>query len=121
MAKNNKRDEGVFLEDILDCIIKLEEYVEDVTEDVFEANSEKQDAVIRRIEIIGEAAKNISERTRVKYNTVPWKEMAGMRDIVVHQYFGISTELIWRVATLEIPELKDKIIDVLNDFESLFL
>jgi len=117
MAKKSKRDELVYIEDILKCIDKLEEYVSDITEEQFEANSEKQDAVIRRIEIIGEAAKNISKETREHYNTIPWKEMAGMRDIVIHQYFGVSSELIWRVATSEIPELKDTIYKILKDFQ----
>ena len=74
MAK--KRDELVFLEDILDCIVKIEAYTADLTEKEFEDNTEKQDAVIRRIEIIGEAVKNISEETRAKKTNIPWREMA---------------------------------------------
>ncbi len=114
MAKK-KRDELVFLEDILECIERIEGYVEGISEREFEYNSEKQDAVIRRIEIIGEAVKNISSATREKYPDIPWREIAGMRDIIVHQYFGITTGLVWRVAISDIPHLKPKISKIISE------
>lgn len=114
MAKN-KRDELVFLEDILDCIERIEQYTERLTEKEFEDNTEKQDAVIRRIEIIGEAVKNLSQKTRDRYANIPWREIAGMRDVVIHQYFGVTIGLVWRVATIDIPNLKEKIEIIIND------
>lgn len=85
-----KRNDSVFIEDIIDCIRKIEGYLQDTSEREFESNFEKQDAVIRRIEIIGEAVKNVSRSTKESFVDIPWKEMAGMRDIVIHQYFGSS-------------------------------
>lgn len=110
-----KRDELVFLEDILECINKLTEYTENVSEAEFEKNIEKQDAIIRRIEIIGEAVKRISIGTREVYPQIPWREMAGMRDVVVHEYFGVSIEMVWRVATVDIHELRPEIEKIIRE------
>lgn len=117
MAKK-KRDDLVSLDDILDSIEKIEGYVLGMSEREFELNSEKQDAVIRRIEIIGEAVKNLSEKTREKYADIQWRQIAGMRDVVIHQYFGVTIGLVWRVATSEIPALKEKIQQIKDDLEN---
>lgn len=114
MAKK-LRDEIVFLEDILECIDKIADYISNVNEKEFKYNHEKQDAVIRRIEIIGEAVKRISKNTKEDYPNVPWREMAGMRDVVVHGYFGVTIELVWRVATKDIPELRELIEKIIMD------
>ena len=117
MAEKAKRDELVFLQDILDCIGKIEQYVEGLSEVEFEQNLEKQDAVIRRIEVMGEAVKNLSSDTRQKYPEIPWRSFAGMRDILIHQYFGVTLETVWQAATVEIPDLKDRIIQILKEVE----
>jgi uncharacterized protein with HEPN domain len=115
MAKN--RDELVFLEDILVSIIKIIEYIDGFTEEDFLKNTEKQDAVIRRIEIIGEAVKNLSNETKLKYPNIKWREIAGMRDVVIHQYFGVSISMIWQVAMFEVKNLKDKIEQIIRELE----
>lgn len=94
MAEKDKRDELVFFEDILECIEKIETYTNGLSEKEFETNSEKQDAVIRRIEVIGEAVKNISKETKKKYADIKWREIAGMRDVVIHQYFGVTIGMV---------------------------
>ncbi len=114
---NKKRDELVFLEDTIHSIKKIEEYVKNISEQDFKINTEKQDAVIRRIEIIGEAVKNISIETREKYTNIPWRDIAGMRDVVIHQYFGVSIGMVWKVATSEIPDLKIKLQEILHKLD----
>lgn len=109
MGKSKKRNELVFFDDILESIFKIQEYIKEVDEQAFAQNSEKQDAVIRRLEIIGEAVKSISSETREKYPQVRWREIAGMRDIIVHQYFGVSIELIWRFAQTDLIALREEI------------
>lgn len=116
MAKKD-RDDSVFLGDIIECIEMIERYIQNSSEKEFEDNSEKQDAVIRRIEIIGEAVKNISKKTRDKHPSIPWKEIAGMRDVVIHQYFGVTISLVWRVATSDLMLLKDKFQAVMDGLD----
>lgn len=113
----NEKDDIVFLQDILDSIIQIEKYVQNVSETEFENNLEKQDAVIRRLEIIGEAVKGVSQELRNQTPNLPWREMAGMRDVVIHQYFGVSIRLIWRVTQKEIPILKLSIIEIIELLE----
>jgi len=113
-----KRDNRILLADILDSIEKIEQYSIDIEEHEFRENSEKQDAVIRRIEIIGEAVKHLSTDLTDKYSHIPWRQIAGMRDILIHNYFGVSTGLVWRVVKQEIPTLKQQLREVLRDLDS---
>ena len=96
----------LYLHDILESIEKIEEYVRNVGANDFFSNQEKQDTVIRRIEIIGEASKNIPEDIKRHYPDVPWRQIVGMRDIAIHHYFGVTPELIWQVAVKDVVELK---------------
>jgi uncharacterized protein with HEPN domain len=110
-----KRDTRVFLEDILESIEKIEEYTTDVNEEEFYENTFVQDAVIRRLEVIGEAVKNIPDDFRVKYPDIPWRQIAGMRDVLIHAYFGVNLRRVWKVIKEDIPELKLKILKILED------
>lgn len=112
-----KRDEILFLEEIYESIDLIGRYVSGLTEKEFEENIEKQDAVLRRIEIIGEAVKNLSNTTRTQYPDIPWKEMAGMRDVVIHQYFGVTLGMIWRVATSDLILLKEKMSTIIDELK----
>ncbi|MDP0995627.1 HepT-like ribonuclease domain-containing protein, partial [Klebsiella pneumoniae] len=82
---------------------------EGVTESEFMRSSSLQDMIARRIEIIGEAVKNLPEDLKREHPEIPWRDIAGLRDIVVHQYFGLDLELIWDVVEKDIPQLKPKI------------
>ena len=111
----NKRKPDVYLQDILESIQQIEEYLDGVNENEFYQNSEKQDAVLRRLEIIGEAVKHISDDIRDEYDEVPWRKIAGMRDIIIHEYFGVTLSMIWVVAQRDLPDLKSKIQDIINN------
>ncbi|OGF64840.1 hypothetical protein A2Z53_02505 [Candidatus Giovannonibacteria bacterium RIFCSPHIGHO2_02_42_15] len=103
----------IFLEDILESIIRIEKYVKGKTKKEFLDNYEKQDAIIKRLEIIGEAVKNISPEIKKKHPEIPWKDMAGMRDILVHEYFGVIMDRVWDTAKNDIPKLKKQIKELL--------
>ena len=110
----NKRSLLLYMEDILVSIQNIENYVNDITEQEFRTNQEKQDAVIRRLEIIGEAVKKIPENIRGKYTEVPWRQISGMRDVVIHEYFGVSSPLIYKTATSDLSLLKEAIIKLIE-------
>ena len=89
-------------------------YTQNLDEHDFYNSEEKQDAVIRRLEIIGEAAKKISQQTRDAYPNIPWKEMSGMRDVLIHEYFGVSPSIVWNVIRNELNHLLPTLKEVLE-------
>lgn len=107
-----KRDE-IYLQHILECIMTIEEYTHE-GQQVFYESKIIQDAVIRNLEVIGEAAKRISKQLTEQYSQMPWREMAGMRDVLIHDYFGVDIGIVWNVVENELPELKIFLIDILN-------
>ena len=93
------------LQDILKAAQLIASYVQGVTETVFKADIQKQDAIIRRIEIIGEAAVHLSEETRRAIPGLPFRKMRGMRNIVAHDYANVDLKIVWEVATVHVPEV----------------
>jgi uncharacterized protein with HEPN domain len=83
-----------------------------ITEEEFYKNYQTQDAVIRRLEIIGEAVKNIPHEFREKYPKIPWKKVAGLRDVLIHGYFGVNLRRVWKTIVKDLPELKEEIMKV---------
>lgn len=109
-----RRDWGIFIDDILGSIEKLERYTEGKT---FEEFSHNEDAVIRNFEIIGEAARNISEEIKGKYPFVEWKEMLGFRNVLIHDYFRIEGESVWDTVQNNIPILKKHVPEMKSNYE----
>ena len=93
------------LRDILDAAKLIASYVKDTSEADFRANTEKQDAVIRRLEIIGEATSHLSDTTRQAISELPFRKMRGMRNIVAHDYANVDLKIVWEVATVHVPEV----------------
>lgn len=110
-----KKDERVFIEHILECIELIERYTQNKTKKEFFNSVQLQDSIIRRIEIIGEAVKNIPEDLKKRYPNIPWKNIGSMRDILIHEYFGIDLKLTWEVVKRDIPILKKKMLNIKQD------
>ena len=103
------RDYKAYLKDILEAIDRIESYITNFTFDDFSESRLYQDAIVRNLEIIGEAVKRLPEKIIDKYPEIEWKKIAGLRDILIHAYFGIDTEIVWDVVKNKIPELKVQI------------
>jgi uncharacterized protein with HEPN domain len=110
-----RRNMKLYLQDIWESILAIEEYSHGLSEDEFYSNRQVQDAIIRRLEIIGEAAKNIDKDLRDKHPQIPWKRLAGMRDIIAHEYFGVKLDRVWDVIRKDLSELKEKIRTVMEE------
>jgi len=95
-----------YLKDILDAINDIENFIKDIDYKKFQSDHMCRNAVVRSLEIIGEASRSIPEELRNQYKDIPWKRMAGMRDKLIHGYFGVDYESVWAVATERISEIK---------------
>lgn len=107
------KDDRVYLLHIRDAIDAVLSYTADGRQS-FIADRKTQDAVVRNLEIIGEAAKRVSEPTRQGHGDVPWKRIAGMRDKMIHEYFGVNLNLVWEVVEGQLPSLRVRIEAILS-------
>ena len=104
-----KRDYKLYINDIKESISQIEKYIQNISQEDFEKNKLVQDAVVRRLEIIGEASRNIPRSLKERNKHVPWIQMSQFRDFIVHSYFEASLKRIWKSATEEIKIVKESI------------
>ncbi len=109
------REYGLYLEDIIEAMESIGVFIEGMDFEQFRADDKTFSAVVRKLEIVGEATKHIPDSVRKKYPLVPWKEMAGMRDRLIHAYFGVDDKLLWRVVTARIPKIQPLIQNSLEE------
>lgn len=110
-----KRDVSIYIKDIFENMERAEKFVQDMSYEDFAKDEKTNYAVIRCIEIMGEAAKHIPELVRQRYSEIPWKDIAGMRDKGIHFYFGVNVERVWLVVKEDIPQIKPYIKKILED------
>jgi uncharacterized protein with HEPN domain len=110
-----KHDDSAYLQHMLDAMDSVGTYLKGLDEAKFRGNALVQDAVIRRIGIIGEAAKRVSPTIRNRHDDIPWQDIAGMRDKLVHDYFGVDIGTVWLTATRDIPALRSRIVVILEE------
>ncbi|SRR3989338_10717466 len=108
----NKKDAMIFLEHILESINDIESFSHDVSKEELGKNREKLNAIVRSIEIIGEAAKNIPNPFKKEHPKVAWKEIVGVRDVLIHHYFGIDLNILWEIIKKDIPILKKQVLEI---------
>jgi uncharacterized protein with HEPN domain len=104
----------LYLQDILDAIKKINEFMGKLSFVEFIKDEKTQYAVIRALEIIGEASKKIDQELKENYKEIPWREMSGLRDKLIYDYFGVNTEVIWKTVTEDIPILNKKLKEIFN-------
>ncbi len=115
-----KRDSRLYLDDIFDAVEKIQNYVEGLTFEQFSEDSKTVDAIVRNFEIIGEATKRVPLETKEEYPQVPWKLMAGTRDKLIHEYFGVNLQVMWKAIKEDLPPLKRSIKQLLQKLDKEF-
>jgi len=113
----SKRDWRLFIYDILDCIERIENYILNIDYDEFMKDEKTKDAVVRNLEIIGEAGSKIPKDIQAKYNEIPWLQIIGLRHRLIHGYFVVDYDIVWQIIKTDIPDLKRKLKDMLEKEE----
>ena len=109
------RDFRVYLEDILEATRKITAYTGSLAKAAFLEDEKTIDAVVRNLEVIGEAVKKLPEDLRAQHSAVEWKKIAGLRDILIHEYFGLDAEIVWDIVQNKVPALDREVRTMLNE------
>lgn len=112
-----KREIGDYIQDVVDAMDKSMEFINGMDYEDFTRDDKTIFAVIRAIEIIGEAVKNIPDHVKMEYQEIPWREMTGMRDKLIHEYFGVDKRRVWKTVKEEIPPLKPFFGEILKEID----
>lgn len=115
----SERQWRLSLQDMAEAVGKVLRYTQGMTREQFFADSKTYDAVLRNLEILGEAAKNIPDKIRNKYPEIEWRKISGLRDIAIHQYFGINEDVLWDVLSIKLGALQERIVMMLSEVKSL--
>ena len=110
----SKRFDKDYLKDALEGATRVTDYCKNISFEQFLIDTKTQDAVVRNIEIIGEAVKNVSEGLKTQHAAIPWKSIAGMRDRLIHDYFGVNWDVVWNVVIKDIPDLTREIEKIIS-------
>jgi uncharacterized protein with HEPN domain len=110
-----KRDYTLYIEDMLEAIKKVETYTSNLEFEGFEQSNLIVDAVIRNLEVIGEAANKVPKEVQEEYSEIPWRKMIDFRNILIHEYFGIDLSIVWMVATKNLPLAKSYLVKIVNN------
>jgi uncharacterized protein with HEPN domain len=110
-----RRDYKVFLQDVLDAIANVAEFVGAMTLDEFKSDKKTLHAVVRNLEVIGEAVKGVPSEVRQRHPRVPWQRIAGLRDILIHHYFEIDVDIVWDIVQTKLPELRQLLQTILSE------
>ena len=110
----SKRPVELLLDDILQAIGRIEQYIKGLSYDAFSKDQKSIDAVVRNLEIIGEAANRLPDEFKEKYSEIEWYKVVGLRHRIVHEYFGIDLEIIWQILHKDLPELRDSLPQIIG-------
>jgi uncharacterized protein with HEPN domain len=111
----SKRPINLLLNDIRQSIDRIEQYIKNLSFDAFSDDQKSVDAVVRNLEIMGEAARRLPDEFKEKYSEIEWYKVVGLRHRIVHEYFGIDLEIIWQILKKDLPELKSKIMQIMSE------
>jgi len=111
----SKRPIDLLLSDIRQSIDRIEQYIKNLSFDAFSDDRKSVDAVVRNLEIIGEAANRLPDEFKEKYSEIEWHKVVGLRHRIVHEYFGVDLEIIWQILHKDLPELKEKIVQITGE------